>query len=426
MLVSTASFAAAQGLAGNNSSPAIAPSSVVTVEQALDEAVQSNLRLFAERVNLTIAEAGLITARLRPNPVLSLSGDHMDWLGTGFNSRNNGGPPEISWRIDVPIERAGKREFRIETANLEKAAAEARLLDSIRSLRQEVALACIDVLQAKASVALANENLHAFEEIVRINEVKVRDGAIAPLELTRSQVAMLQFRATVKRSELELKTAKTKLQFLLGRKTATDNFEVTGELKTPLQPINQSLAALQDAAFVVRPDVIALERAQARSQADLKLQLAQAKVDLTWGVEYRRQEGVNGRANTLGVFLSVPVPVFNRNQGEIARALAEGEQLGRQLEALKAQVRTEVQTAYAEFMTAQELVVSIEKELLTPAQQARDTVAYTYRAGAASLLEFLDAQRALNETRQSYLEAQASYRRATIKLNAALGREVTA
>ncbi len=396
----------------------------LTIEQALTEAVQSNLNLLAERVNLTIAEASLITARLRPNPVLSFSGDHMDWLGTGFNSRNSAGPPEISWRVDVPIERGGKRELRIETATLGKAAAEARLLESIRSLRLEVALAFIDVLQAKATLTLATDNLLTFAEVVRINEVKVKDGAIAPLELTRSQVAMLQFRATVKRSELELRTAKTKLQLLLGRKTTTAAFDVVGELRAPLRAIAEPLPALQASAFAARPDVLSLEHAQARSQADLKLQVAQAQVDFTWGVEYRRQEGLNGRGNTLGVFLSVPAPIFNRNQGEIARALAEGEQIGRQLEALKAQVRVEVHTAYEEFTTAQELVDSIEKDLLPPAQQARDTVAYTYRAGASSLLEFLDAQRAYNETMQSYLEALASYRRAVMKLNAALGKEV--
>src|SRR5262245_168552 len=125
----------------------VTSTAALTIEQALDEAVQSNLNLLAERVNLTIAEASLITARLRPNPVMSLSADHMDWLGTGFNQSNNGGPPEISWRVDVPIERGGKRELRIETAALGKAAAEARLLESIRSLRADVALACIDVLQ---------------------------------------------------------------------------------------------------------------------------------------------------------------------------------------------------------------------------------------------------------------------------------------
>jgi len=426
LLLSDTALAAAQD------SPTLAPAEsptppeVLTVAQALDEAVQTNLSLLAERVNVTIAEARIVTAGLRPNPVFSFSADHQDWLGTGFNRQNSGGPPEISWRVDVPIERGGKRHYRIETATLEKAAAEARLLDSIRSLRMDVAIACIDVMEAKANLALAVDNLRTFEEVVRINEVKVKDGAIAPLELTRSQVAMLQFRATVKRRELELHTAKLKLQLLLGRKSASDRFDIAGELRAPLRSLEQTLPALQEVAFAARPDVMALERAQARSQAALRLQLAQAKVDYTWGVEYRRQAGVNGRANTMGVFLSVPVPVFNRNQGEIARALAEGEQLARQLEALKAQVRTEVQTAYEEFTTARDLVSSIEKDLLQPAQHARETVAYTYRAGAASLLEFLDAQRAFNETMQSYLEAQANYRRAAIRLDAATGKEVTA
>src|SRR5215813_13263207 len=82
----------------------------LTIEHALDEAVQSNLSLLAERVNLTIAEASLVTAGLRPNPVMSLSADHLDWLGTGFNSSNNAGPPEMAWRVDVPVERGGKRE----------------------------------------------------------------------------------------------------------------------------------------------------------------------------------------------------------------------------------------------------------------------------------------------------------------------------
>src|SRR5262249_18400916 len=162
-------------------------------------------------------------------------------------------------------------------AALGKAAAEARLLESIRSLRADVALACINVLQAKAALALATDNLRTFEDVVRINQVRVRDGAIAPLELTRSQVAMLQFRATVKRSELELRTAKTKLQLLLGRKVASAAVDIVGELKTPLRTLTEPLPALQDAAFAVRPDVLVLDRTQARTRADLQLQLAQAK-----------------------------------------------------------------------------------------------------------------------------------------------------
>jgi outer membrane protein, heavy metal efflux system len=374
-------------------------------------------------VELTIAEARLIAARLRPNPVLSLSGDHLDVLGTGFNELNVGGPTETSSRVDFPIERGGKRQLRVATANFAKEIAEARLLDAIRKLKLDVTLGCIEVIQAKASLALAIDNLRTFEELVRTNSVRVNAGSISPLDLTRSQVAMLQFRSNVKRAELLLLTSKTRLQNLLGRRIPVDGFDVLGNLKEPLHTLGLDLDSLQSAALDTRPDIRALDLDQARSQSELRLQLAQGKVDYTLGTEYRRQQGVNGKSNTLGFFFSVPLPVFNRNQGEIARVRAEQDQLLRQIEALKAQVRTEVKTAFQEFRSARELVESIESDLLKPAEQARDTSAYVYRSGASSLIEFLDAQRAFNETMQSYYEAQAAYRRARTQLNATIGKE---
>jgi cobalt-zinc-cadmium efflux system outer membrane protein len=407
-----------------NASTGDSPPAALTIDQAIEEAIQNNLGLLAERVNLTMAAASLITAKLRPNPVVSFSADHLDLLGTGFSAGNNGGPPEFAWRVDVPMERGHKRHWRIETAEFEKQIAEAQLLDSIRKLKLEVSLACIDVIQAKANLALARDNLRTFEELVRINDVRVKAGSLAPLELTRSQVAMLQFRSTVNRAELELAQAKTKLQNRLGRKTGVAELDVLGDLKAPLRPADLPLASLHEMALVARPDVLTLERTQARSQSELKLQLAQGTVDYTWGVEYRRQQGIAGKSNSLGFFFSIPIPLFNRNQGEIARVRAEQEQLARQAQALKAQALTEVTSAYQEFRSARQLVESIERDLLKPAEQARETVAYVYRTGASSLIEFLDAQRAFNETMQSYNEAQAAYRRAIMNLNAAIGKEV--
>src|SRR5215470_8052602 len=128
--------------------------SVLSIEQAVDEAVQHNLSLLAERTNLTIADAAMVTARLRPNPVVSASADHLDWLGTGFTAENNGGPPELAWRVDVPLERGGKREARIAVAAAVKSSAEAEVADAARSLRQDVTLACVDLLAAQATRAL--------------------------------------------------------------------------------------------------------------------------------------------------------------------------------------------------------------------------------------------------------------------------------
>ena len=173
-----------------------------------------------------------------------------------------------------------------------------------------------------------------------------------------------------------------------------------------------------------RADLRALQLAQARSVADLRLQEAMGRVDYTIGAEYRRQQGIAGRSNSLGVFVSAPLPISNRNQGEIARAGAEREQADRQIAARKAQIAADVRTALHEYETTRELVAAIERELLTPAAHARDVSAYTYRAGGTTLLELLDAQRAFNDTMQSYVDAQAILRRAIARLNAAVGSEV--
>src|SRR5437016_5774286 len=125
-------------------SPASAQS--ITIAQAVDEAVQHNLSLLAARSNLTIAEAQMLSARLRPNPVASVSADHLDLLGTGFDDINNGGPPEIAVRVDVPLERGGKREARIAVATAVRSEAEAQFADAVRSLRQDVTPARIDVM----------------------------------------------------------------------------------------------------------------------------------------------------------------------------------------------------------------------------------------------------------------------------------------
>jgi cobalt-zinc-cadmium efflux system outer membrane protein len=401
--------------------PAAADS--ITVSQAIDEALQHNLSLFAERANLTIADAQLVAARLRPNPVFSFSADHLDWLGTGFNAENNGGPPEIAWRIDVPLERAGKREARIALASAIKSAAEAQFADAVRNLRQDVTLACIDVMAARSTRDLVAGNLRTFEDLVRVNRARLTAGSIAPSEARRSEVAMLQFRATVVRADLDLAAATARLRTLLGR-PAGDPIAVDGDLRGASPSPSPDAAALRRLALASRPDLRALQLGQTRSTADLRLQEALGHIDYTVGAEYRRQQGIAGRGNSVGLFVSAPLPISSRNQGEIARASGELTQAERQIAAREAQIASEVESAAHEFDTMRDLVTAMEKELLAPATSARDTAEYTYRAGGATLLELLDAQRAFNDTMQSYVDAQAGLRRAAARLNGTVAAEV--
>jgi cobalt-zinc-cadmium efflux system outer membrane protein len=395
----------------------------LTVDGAVSEALQRNLGLLAERANLSIADAALITARLRPNPVLSGGANSLDWLGTGFDEANGAGPPEYALRVDVPFERAHKRELRTELAEQAKRVAEARFAEAVRRLKLDVMLASIDVLEAKARLLLAEDNLKTLERLVQLNERRLTSGAIAPLEVSRSRVAMLQYRGNVRSAQFALTEARLRLAPLFGRTPDDQPVDIDDRLGLPPTRVGPDLTGLQQLARATRPGLIAAQHEQARTQADLRLQTAQGRVDYTLGAEYRRQQGVNGRGNLLGLFVSVPLPVFNRNQGEIARAEAEGEKADRSLTALETEVAGEVAAAYQEFESSRQLLIEIERDLLQPTTEARTGTTYLYQAGATSLLDVLDAQRAYNDTMDTYYSAQAAYRRAQAKLALAVGRD---
>src|SRR6478672_3268501 len=206
------------------------PSAGLTLDQAVTEALDHNLGLLAERYNLTIAEARIVTARIRPNPVFTLDADHVPWAGTTYNSVNMAGPPEYAVRTDFVLERGRKREARIAVAQGNRAVAELQLLNTIRGTVLEVENAFIDLLSAKDSLRLALENLATLNEIVRINTVRLKTGDVPEVELLRAQVASLQFENQVRQAETRVATSRAKLQVLLGRSRTGGSFEITGEL----------------------------------------------------------------------------------------------------------------------------------------------------------------------------------------------------
>src|SRR5262249_24940814 len=245
------------------------------IEDAVAEAIENNPGLIAERLGIPVAEAASITAGLRPNPVASYSADHLDALGSGFNETNGAWPAEVALRVDVPWERAHKRELRLDAASYQKKIIQAKIAESVRRLSLDVALACIEVMEAKSKLALANENLRSLEGIVTLNQRRVSGGGIAPVELTRARGARLHFRASVKTAELALVTARTRLQTLLGRRPGDGVIDIAGEMRAPLPAQGPDLMRIQEIALRSRPDLQAIQLDQARSQADLRLQIAQ-------------------------------------------------------------------------------------------------------------------------------------------------------
>ncbi len=400
--------------------PKAQPLEHLTLDQVITQALENNAALLAERANIGIAEARVLTAGLRPNPVAAVSGDHMDVLGTGFDDINAGGPTEIVVGFEYTHERGGKRQRRVEAARAARSVTELQFRNAARELVLELQNAFIDALLARDSLELARENLGFFRQIVEINETRVRTGDLAQVELIRSRLAALQYETSVRQAEVRLRAALTRLQTRMGR-APSPGFSITGDLeRRDLTPL---LDDLRRQALENRPDLLALRREAQRASSEVRLELANAKPDLTFGTEYRRQQ-VNARSNSLTVTLGVPLPVFNRNQGEIERARLEVRQAELRIRALEAEIAGEVETAYQQFLAARGLLETIRSGMLRQAHDVREITDFSYRRGQSSLLELLDAQRAFNETMQGYIEARAEYARSIYAMEFASGKEV--
>jgi outer membrane protein, heavy metal efflux system len=394
----------------------------VTIQQAVAEAIERNLNVLAEKYSVPIAQARIITARLRPNPVLSVEGDHLDLLGTNYNKVNQAGPAEYSVRTDFLFERGGKRQRRIDVAQATVSTAQLQFLNTVRAVVLEVQSEFVELLQAKADLALAQDTLNTFRQTVQVNTSRVRNGDLAEVELIRTQVAELQFENTVAQARLRVDIARSRLQTSLGRRRSEAIPDATGDFRR--DELANAVDSLRERAFATRPDYLALQRDAARSQAEVRLQLAQGKVDYTVGTEYRRQQGLAGTGNSLGVFFSSNIPVFNRNQGEIERAQQEQSQVEARIRALLATIENDVETAFLQYRTAQESLRRVEETMLSRATDVRQITERAYLRGGATLLEFLDAQRAYNDTVQLHNAALADYAKSLYSIDSATGVSV--
>ncbi len=395
----------------------------ITLDQAIQEAVAKNLDLVAQRLNVSVAEAREITARLRPNPVLTVAGQTLNLLGANYSPDTPLGPNQLNIHTDLPMERGHKREERIALAKELKSLAELGVREAMRQVIFAVQTAFVDIQQAKNNLALAQGNLQSLERLVGINESRLKAGDLAQVELDRSRVAAFQYRVSVQQAQLQLDQARTRLQLLLGRKLRSPGFDAVGELRR--DDITGTPEEIGKRALTLRPDYLAGQQAQVRSQADLRLQLANGKVDYSIGAEFTHQRAWGVGGSSVGLYFSMPLPVFNKNQGEILRAKREINQAGAQKEALEASIAAEVEQALRQYTVSRQLLTSVETDILVKAKSVRDITEYSYRLGEASLVEFLDAQRAFNDATQTFNDARASYARSLYLIDTVSGATVS-
>ncbi|MBI5084988.1 MAG: TolC family protein [Acidobacteria bacterium] len=396
-------------------------SQALTIDQAVDEALRNNLALLAEKQNVPISKAREIQAALRPNPVINFAWDYLDWLRRGLTIDNSAGPSEWNTHMDYIIEGPGKRPGRIALARLATVVTDLRLIDSIRLMTLNVRSTCVEYLLAKEGVDLARQNLKVFNDIIRVNEAKVQAGDLAGVELIRTRVAQQQFENTLRQAELRLRTAANDLQQMLGRKTKDPGFDIVDRLNE--RPVVVILSEMKSQALEQRPDLQAQRKDAERAAADTRLQKALAKPDYTASLMYHHQYGYsNGR--TFGLYLQFPLPFNNRNQGEIARSQLETRQAELRGQSLETVISTEVENAYQQYMSAWNLLERTKGSLMAEAKQVRDIMEFSYRRGEASLLEFLDAQRAYIDAVQSYNAARGDYTKSLFLIDAVTGKSV--
>lgn len=406
--------------AAAQSTPAIAP---LTLEQAVQEAIANNLDLAAEKLSVSVSEAREITAKLRPNPILTVSGQTLNVLGATYSPATPLGPNQLNIHTDFPFERGHKREERVAVAKEEKSLAELGVREVMRQVIANLQSAFVDVQQAKENLSLAQENLKSLESVVAINESRLKAGDLAQVELDRSRVAALQYRTAVQQAQLQLDQAKIQLQQVMGRRQKSTGLELAGALRR--DQVAESREELTRLALNRRPDYLSDQQTQARSRADLRLQLANGKVDYSIGTEFTRQSAWGVSGNSVGVYFSMPLRIFNKNQGEIARAQREIQLFGARANALEASIQTEVDKAYRQYTVSRQLLSNVETDMLAKARSVRDTTEYSYKRGEASLVEYLDAQRAFNDAMQTFNDARTNFARSLYLIDTVSGATVS-
>lgn len=388
----------------------------ITLDQAVQLALQHNHALLAARTTIQQSKASEITANLRPNPVLL--GDALFipfFQPSDMNSQFLDNSSEFDLGVSYLFERGKKRQHRLRAAQDQTAVTESQVADNERSLAFQVASQFIAVQVAESALDLAQQDLKGFQNTVNISQERYRTGDISQDDLLKIKLQLLQFQTDSSQAQLAKVQALDDLRQLLGYDSVPADYDVAGALQ--YEPLHGNLEGFQAKALATRPDLRAAQQGIAAAQSQYELAKANGKKDVTAQVNYTHVSD----ANTASLFGQIQIPIFDRNQGEIARTSYAITQAQQQEQATANQVLTDVRDAYESVQSNNQVVQLYQSGYLDEAQQDLDISQYAYQRGAASLLDFLDAERSYRATELGYRQALASYLTAIEQLREAVG-----
>ncbi|MCU7695514.1 TolC family protein [Haoranjiania flava] len=385
-----------------------------TLQKALQTAKANNPYLKTEQLNIGIAQTDIITAKLRPNPILNNQSLQLmqpsqfpastDW--------SNGQNRQVSWQLTKPFQVAGQRKYKIDVAKKNVSFAENNYLETERNLFSEVAAKWLEVWTVQKQLEIIQIAKSNIDSLVLTNQIRYKNQVITQTDLYRTELLSKQYAIQYKTALQEVINRQNELKFLLGVQEnlsidTNDNFLFT---------MPQSIDSLLKQSLQNRSDIQTVKSLIDVSNSNIKLQKSLAFPQPELGFIWNPQNTIP----YFGIYATVDLPFFNRNQGEIKKSYLLKDQAETQLFTIQSQIQTEISVAFSNYQLQQQNLESFNV-LLQQSQTILDNVKYAYLKGGTTIIDFLEAQRSWLETQQQYYNAMQAYRQSYIQLLYATG-----
>ena len=388
---------------------------LLSLPAATEIMLQNNPLMLREQQNLPMARSTVVEAGKRPNPEFEIASESYPAFGTSPGEFLNN--QELSFRAGATIETAGKRKKRISVAKQNVAIAGASVDEAVRQSKLELKRRYYDVVLAKAQAELAQQLLDQFDQMIRVTEARYKQGEISGLEMSRTRAERARFFEDLIDANLQLNNSKLSLIETLGIPDYTTSFEVEEKLTFEKKTID--IDQLLRQASDIRPDLATARYGVERNSNRLDLEHANTVPNVTTTFGYKRDFGTN----TPVLALSMPLPLFNRNQAGVARARAELEQQRQEFNRVSLAVARQVQQACQTASANAAKVEALDKEYVPSAKRSLEIAQESYRLGSLDLISLLDTERTYRETLRSYNQALYDHGVAIFELEAAVGKE---
>jgi cobalt-zinc-cadmium efflux system outer membrane protein len=388
----------------------------ITLDDAVQMALQHNHNIIAARTAIDQSLAMEVTANLRPNPVLFTDWEYLPFFSPSFmNTTYLHDSTEADLGLGYLIERGHKRARRYQNAKDVTDQTRSLVADNERGLTYQVAGLFVNVQLAESTIDLAQQDLKSFRTTVDIGEFQFKAGGISENDYLKMELQLLQFETDLEQAQLARAQGLSDLRQLLGYESVSADYDVVDAFD--YLPMKANLDDLQMQALQSRPDLRASVQGVTAANSGYLLAKANAVPDLTVQGNYSHVNGINAAT----FYASIPLPIFNRNQGEVARTRSVITQMQEQQAFTNGQVLTDVKDAYEGLKSNDKVVLLYRDKYRDVASKARDIADYAYHRGGIPLLDFLDAERSYRAAELGYRQALASYLLALEQLREAVG-----